>query len=88
MRHVFRAKRLGYGKETDGIWFDSEDYTLEEAIAEFKPYEGTTLRGYPYTGYEYDGVKYHDFMYLGEYEDDDMPRNNADYLERLLRKDP
>lgn len=70
MRHVFRATKLGWDKEREGIWFDSDDYTREEAEAEFKTYEGTTQRGYPYTGYEYDGEKYHDVTYLGEFEDD------------------
>lgn len=40
----------------------------------------------PNTGYEYDGQKYHDVTYLGEYEDDDMPRSNTDYIDRLLNK--
>jgi len=84
MRHVFRATKLGWDKEQEGVWFDSDHYTKEEAEAEFVPYEGTTQRGYPYTGYEYDGTKYHDVHYLGEYEDDDMPQNNDDYIEHLL----
>lgn len=71
------------------MWFDSDQYTKEQAEAEFKPYQGTTQRGYPYTGYEYDGVKYHDFhdfTYLGEYEDDDVPKNDSDYFEHLMKK--
>ena len=86
MRHVFRATKIGWDKEQEGIWFDSDQYTEEEARAELKPYEGTTQRGYPYTGYEYDGQKYHDVTYLGEYEDDDMPKSNEDYIDRLLNK--
>lgn len=78
MRHVFKATKLGWEKEQEGIWFDSSDYTREEAQAEFKPFEGVTQEGYPYTGYERDGQKYHDVTYLGEYEDDDMPRSDAD----------
>lgn len=78
MRHVFKATKIGWEKEQEGIWFDSSDYTKEEAAAEFKPYEGTTQRGYPYTGYERDGQKYHDVTYLGEFEDDQMPRSDAD----------
>lgn len=73
MRHVFKATKIGWKEEKEGIWFDSDDYSLEEARAEFKPYEGTTLKGYSYTGYEYDGQKYHDFQYLGEFPDDEMP---------------
>ena len=80
MRHVFKATKLGWEKEQEGIWFDSSDYTKEEAQTEFKPYEGVTQEGYTYTGYERDGQKYHDVTYLGEYEDDDMPRSDADLL--------
>lgn len=78
MRHVFKATKLGWREEKEGIWFDSDDYTKEEAFAEFKPYEGTTQRGYSYTGYEYDGQKYHDVTYLGEFEDHKMPKSDAD----------
>ena len=84
MRHVFRATKIGWKGEQEGIWFDSALYTKEEAVAEFKPYQGTTQRGYPYTGYEYDGEKYHDFMYVGEFEDDKMPHNNMDIIDFIL----
>lgn len=83
MRHVFRVTKLGWGKEREAIWFDSDDYTKEEAEAEFKPYEGTTQRGYPYKGYEYKGEKFHDVTYLGEYEDDKMPKNDFDFWDHL-----
>ena len=86
MRHVFKATRLGWNKDQDGIWFDSDDLTREEAEAEFKPYQGTTQQGYPYTGYEYDGVKYHDFTYLGEYEDDKMPKNDTEFFASLRER--
>lgn len=86
MRHVFRATKLGWDKEREGIWFDSDDYTREEAEAEFKTYEGTIQRGYPYTGYEYDGEKYHDVTYLGEFEDDDMPTSDSDYIDKKLKR--
>lgn len=81
MRHVFKAKKLGWKNESDGIWFDSDKYTKEEAEAEIKPYEGITKQGYPYTGYEFDGQKYHDYQYLGEYEDDEMPHNDKEWYE-------
>lgn len=86
MKHVFKATRLGWEKEQEGISFDSAKYSKEEAEAQFKPYDGVTQRGYPYTGYEYDGQKYHDYTYVGEYEDDKLPRNDNDVLEHLLRK--
>lgn len=86
MRHVFRAKKIGWDEEQEGVWFDSAQYTKEEAEAQFKPFQGVTRNGYPYTGYEYDGQKYHDYLYLGEYEDDKMPRNNDEYIESLLKR--
>ena len=46
MKHVFKATKLGWEKEKEGIWFDSDDYTAQEAKDEFKPYAGTTQRGY------------------------------------------
>ena len=75
MRHVFKATKLGWEKEKEAIWFDADQVSLDEAKAEFKPYEGVTQRGYSYTGYEYEGQKYHDVSYLGQYEDDKMPHN-------------
>ena len=86
MKHLFKATKLGWKKEQEGIWFDAEDYTAEEARAEFKPYEGTTQRGYPYTGYEYDGQKYHDITYLGEFEDDELPQNDAELLDIICKR--
>lgn len=86
MKHVFKATKIGWDKEQDGVWFDADYYTKEEAEAEFKPYQGTTQRGYPYTGYEYDGAKYHDFTYLGEYENDNIPKNDDDYFEHIKKK--
>ena len=35
MRHVFKAQRMGWDKESDGVWFDSDSYTKEEAEAQF-----------------------------------------------------
>lgn len=52
MRHVFRATKIGWDKEQEGIWFDSAYYSAEEAKAQFQPYQGTTRNGYPYTGYD------------------------------------
>ena len=86
MRHVFRATRIGYDKKQDIVWFDAGMYSVSEAEAQFKPYQGTTQRGYPYTGYIYDGVKYHDYKYIGEFKDDAMPRNDRDILDFLLNK--
>lgn len=83
MRHVFKAQKLGYGDDkTEGVWFDADDYTKEEAEAEFRPYQGVTQKGYDYTGYEYDGERYHHYTYLGEFEDNDMPTSDADLWRR------
>jgi len=85
MKHVFRATKLGWDKEREGVWFDSDTYSKEEAEAQFKPYEGVTQKGYSYTGYEYDGQKYHDVTYVGEFEDDNLPKNDWDVLTALLK---
>ena len=86
MRHVFKATKLGWDEEKEGVWFDSDHYTKEEAEAEFKPYDGVTQDGYPYTGYEYDGERYHDYTYLGEFEDDEMPKNDGDLFDSILKR--
>ena len=85
MRHVFKATKLGWNEEKEGIWFDSDHYTEEEAKAQFQEYRGTTQRGYTYIGYEFEGEKYHDVTYLGEYEDDDMPKDDGDMISRLFK---
>ncbi len=79
MKHIFKATKLGWAKEQEGIWFDADVYSEEEAKAQIKEYEGTTQRGFPYTGYEFDGQKYHDVQYLGKYEDEDVPTNDSEY---------
>lgn len=86
MNHLFRAKRMGYEEERDGIYFDANHYSLEEATAQFKPFQGISQKGFPYTGYEYGGVKYHDFQYLGEFPENEMPRNDDEYIEFLLKR--
>lgn len=80
MKHVFKAKQMGWDGITEGVWFDSDHYTADEAKAEFTPFHGTTQRGYPYTGYEYDGQKYHDVTYLGEFEDDEIPHDDGELI--------
>lgn len=80
MKHVFKATKIGWAHEQEGIWFDADVYSMEEAKAQFKPYEGITQRGYSYVGYEYDGEKYHDVTYIGTFEDDSLPQNDFDLL--------
>ena len=86
MKHVFRATRIGWGNKQDGIWFDADELIREEAEAEFKPFQGTTQKGFPYTGYEFGGVKYHDVYYLGVYEDDKIPKNNDEFIDSLFER--
>lgn len=78
MRHVFKATQIGWDSKKEGIWFDADLYTREEAEAQLKPYHAFTQRGYPYTGYEFDGQKYHDYSYVGLYEDDKMPKDDSE----------
>lgn len=86
MKHLFRATKFGWEKESDAIWFDSSVYTKEQAEAEFKQFSGTTQRGYPYVGYEYDGQRYYKIVYLGEFEDDGLPRNNNELCAAIIAK--
>lgn len=41
---------------------------------------------YPYTGYEYDGQKYHDVTYLGEFENDELPHNDIELMDILIKR--
>lgn len=86
MRHVFKATRLGWDSKKEGIWFDADKFSEAEARAQFKPYHGVTRKGYSYTGYEYGGQKYHDVTYLGIFKKNEMPRNDSDYVDALLKK--
>ena len=86
MKHLFKATKIGWEKEKEGIYFDSDDFTAEEAKEQFKEYQGTSQKGYPYTGYEYDGQKYHDVHYLGEFEDDELPQNDIELLDAIIKK--
>lgn len=86
MKHLFRATKIGWKKEKEGVYFDSDHFTEEEAKAEFKPYQGTTQKGYPYTGYEYDGQKYHDVIYLGQFEDEEMPHSDTELMDIISKR--
>ena len=85
MKHLFRATKLGWAQEQEGVWFDTNEYTKEEAKSQFNRYEGTTQKGYPYTGFEYDGQKYHDVTYLGEFEDDKLPKDTNGLIDMILK---
>lgn len=86
MKHVFRAKKMGWSEEEEFIWFDANLYTKDEAESEFKPHEDTNRRGYRFTYYVYDGERYYSYKYLGLFEDDNLPKNNQDVINHLLGK--
>ena len=77
---------MGWDEEREGVWFDADEYSEEEAQKQFKPFKGITDRGFPYTGYEFDGQKYHDFQFLGTFEDDEMPKSDKEWHSILLKK--
>lgn len=84
MKHVFRAKKMGWDEEQEFVWFDANLYTKDEAEAAFRRYEASNKRGYGYTYYVYDGTKYYSYAYVGLYEDDKLPRNDQDIIDHLL----
>lgn len=90
MRHVFKAAGMGWTPDKEGIWFDADDYTREEAEAQFVPVQKVSKKGWPYTAYEYQGDTFRFVQYLGLYDDDGMPVSDEDYRKSLFdgrRKD-
>lgn len=74
--HVYKATKMGWAREAEGVWFDASRYTKEEAEAQFLPVEKfceKNGRDFPYTCYKYDGQTYHDYVYLGIFDYDNMP---------------
>ena len=86
MKHLIRTEREGKGGEKEGIWFDADEYTLEEARAEFEQYEETDQDGESYTGYEYDGDRFDSVIYLGKFEDEEMPRSDSDFIDIIMKR--
>ena len=84
MKHLFKATRLGWERQQEAVWFDSSKYSREEAISQFKKEQVCSKRGYQYTRFEYDGQKYYDVTYLGEFDDDKLPRNDDELGNRKL----
>ena len=78
MRHIFKAQKIGWREEKEGIWFDAKLFSKEQASAQFKPFVGRDRNGYPYTGYEFGGEKYYRVDYLGKYPKEKMPRSDED----------
>ena len=80
--HWFVAQRMGWEKEQDVVWFDANQYSMEEAEAQFRPVQKTTMKNnhcFPYTAYEYDGVLYHHYRYMGYCDEKDLPRNRDEW---------
>ena len=77
MRHVFKATGMGWTPDREGIWFDADYYTKEEAEAQFKSVVKISKDGWPYTAYEYEGDTFRYVEYLGVFDDDGMPKNDA-----------
>ncbi len=76
MRHVFTCVKKGWEREREGVWFDADMYTKEEAEKQFIPVTKMVEKNggfYPFTFHEYDGQTYYSVDYMGLYEDDDMP---------------
>ena len=74
--HVFKATKMGWDNESEGVWFDTDLYTREQAEAQFVPVEKMCEKNggyYPYTCYEYDSQTYHHYVYLGIFDYEHMP---------------
>ncbi len=75
--HVISAKRMGWETIYDYHFFPVDEFTKEDALAQFRPVQNETMKNngnwYPYTAYEYDGQTYHSIIYSG-IEDEDKIR--------------
>lgn len=81
--HVFKCKKMGYGGEEIGIWFDADEYTEYSARSQFVEKDGSTLKEngeyYPYTYFEYNGERFYSVEYQGVFDEDDMPHGFSGY---------
>lgn len=76
MHHVFRADVKGQAKVLDGVWFEADEYTREDAKAQFR----RTTDG----GYERCGEIYSDVTYLGIFREDRMPQTDSECAQALI----
>ncbi len=80
MNHLFKGHNVN-GKY-EGIFFDEEKYSREDAENEMLTEEGL---------YSFDGQLYDEMEYQGRFYDDNMPKNDADVgnikLNRFLGRD-
>lgn len=75
-RHVFKVIHQGWDKTAEGIWFDADDYTEEEAKAQFQEVQKESFKNdhwVTYTAYDYQGELFYDVQYLGVFDEDNMP---------------
>ena len=74
--HVFRCVHQGWDRRTEGVWFDADCYSEEEAKAQFVEVERSTLKNddyYPYKAYEYQGELFYEVEYMGVFDENEMP---------------
>ncbi len=77
MRHVFRADVKDQDGVWDGVWFETDEYTMESAESLFKRLDDGN-------GFDYYGETYSDVAYLGVFRDDQMPKTNSDCAQALI----
>lgn len=67
--HVVSAKRVGWEQMYDYYSFPVDEYSKEEAMAQFFPVQKETIKNNghwcSYTAYEYNGEIYHSIIYSG-----------------------
>lgn len=69
--HVISAKRMGWDngdKTYEYFFFPIDEYSKEEALAQFNEVKKETLKNnswYPYTAYEYEGEVFYSIQYSG-----------------------
>ena len=67
--HMISAKRMGWESMYDYYPFPVDEFTKEEALAQFCPVQKETLKAnnhwYTYTAYEYQGETYYKIIYSG-----------------------
>ncbi len=83
MRYIFKGTKKNGAEE--GIFFDSDEFTREEAESNFTPYSKTS-RGRTEEGLEYDGQKYKEVEYIGKFDDFDLPCSDAEVVIKQIEK--
>ena len=86
MKHVILAIPMGWDKNKQVITFDADQFTREEAMAQFEEFNGRKDGMHLYTAYKYNGTKYYKIQYIGKVPDNKVPRNEKEAEYYLLRK--